>query len=553
VRLAAQQVGVVTPTPVRAYRTVNGRNGGNGTAEGDAAEEEEEDDDDDELMDGDGDEDDGASRSAGGATGGAGGTLASGSSSSLLGPTPSPTPLSLRARATSRHMHRELLSEDAKRMNHINSEKKRRQNIREAFQTMTELVPSLRGTNYSKATILNKANEYIRSLQQRLGLVDCDGRLVPEEYEGARTYARRNQARRANHPIPPHSTLAYFARPFPSPPRLTTPSSVPIAIARGAGRPPGSGRRPSAPRTAADGRALLPSQGDSADSGSDSAPTTQSSGGGGGGGRAWAPPTLPAEGKMLVVWASLLLLVVQPSGFVSLGGRAAPLLSAATAPAAGRTLLQAADAAAAADALPTAWEVAAPLLWPLAWAAAGLALRWGLLLLSLWWVLTLDTLVHPSSEAFRLARAARRKGEAELFLNREPYFLLALQHLGCPPPTEIGMAMACVWQVGRQVWHMLWVGRAVERRTVQLRGVEASVIELAHTFHDLAHQYTGAGTMPLRAWVALLRALNLAECCGDSDNPLLAELYSAMAFHVFFRLDRVPYFPHRWYGASLHP
>jgi len=189
VRLAAQQGGLASPKTMHAYRTPNGRNGVNGKAEDDA----DGDDDDDEFMDddgdgdgdGDGDEVDGASSSAGYATVGASGALASGSSSSLLGPTPSTTPLSLRARATNRHMHRELLSEDAKRMNHINSEKKRRQNIREAFQTMTELVPSLRGTNYSKATILNKANEYIRSLQQRLGLIDSEGRLVPEEYEGA--------------------------------------------------------------------------------------------------------------------------------------------------------------------------------------------------------------------------------------------------------------------------------------------------------------------------------------------------------------------------------
>ena len=79
---------------------------------------------------------------------------------------------------------RELLSEDTKRQNHINSEKKRRQNIREAFQTMTELVPSLRRTNYSKATILHKANEYISSLQRRLGIADQDGRIIRDEYAG---------------------------------------------------------------------------------------------------------------------------------------------------------------------------------------------------------------------------------------------------------------------------------------------------------------------------------------------------------------------------------
>ena len=90
--------------------------------------------------------------------------------------------LGLPARPIHRTQTRELLSEDAKRLNHINSEKKRRLNIRDAFQTMTQLVPSLNGSNYSKATILNKANDYIRSLQSRLGLVDASGNLLRDEY-----------------------------------------------------------------------------------------------------------------------------------------------------------------------------------------------------------------------------------------------------------------------------------------------------------------------------------------------------------------------------------
>jgi hypothetical protein len=77
---------------------------------------------------------------------------------------------------------RGLLSEHAKRQNHINSEKKRRLNIHEAFQTMSALVPALRGTNYSKATILTKANEYITSLQQRLGIADEYGNIIRDEY-----------------------------------------------------------------------------------------------------------------------------------------------------------------------------------------------------------------------------------------------------------------------------------------------------------------------------------------------------------------------------------
>lgn len=54
--------------------------------------------------------------------------------------------------------NKELLTEEEKRMNHIASEKKRRNNIRVAFETMTDLVPALNGTHFSKATILNKGS-----------------------------------------------------------------------------------------------------------------------------------------------------------------------------------------------------------------------------------------------------------------------------------------------------------------------------------------------------------------------------------------------------------
>jgi hypothetical protein len=242
---------------------------------------------------------------------------------------------------------------------------------------------------------------------------------------------------------------------------------------------------------------------------------------------------LPAESKMLVVWFSLAMACTYPSGLVSLGSSLA-ISSASAGHATARTLQEAAEATLAA---------AGPSLVAAAW----LLLRWALLLLSLWWLVTMDDVVHPSSEAFGRARQARRKGEHALFVQREPYFLLAAQLLGCPPPSELGTGMALVWQVGRQALHLVWVGRAIERRAVAWRGVEPSMRELAHAFLGLAHQYTSAGHMPLRAWVALLRAVNLAECCGDDDNPLLAELYSALAFHIMFRLDRIGnLFPHRW-------
>ena len=79
--------------------------------------------------------------------------------------------------------NRDLLTEDEKRQNHIASEKKRRNNIRVAFDTMTELVPSLNGTSFSKATILNKANEYIFYLKEKNQQLDLENQQLMERLQ----------------------------------------------------------------------------------------------------------------------------------------------------------------------------------------------------------------------------------------------------------------------------------------------------------------------------------------------------------------------------------
>ncbi|ORX47422.1 hypothetical protein DM01DRAFT_1410186 [Hesseltinella vesiculosa] len=59
------------------------------------------------------------------------------------------------------------LSKDERRANHIASEQKRRQNIKNGFQQLTELIPSLKSMPHSKSTILFKASEYIRHNEKR--------------------------------------------------------------------------------------------------------------------------------------------------------------------------------------------------------------------------------------------------------------------------------------------------------------------------------------------------------------------------------------------------
>ena len=89
------------------------------------------------------------------------------------------------------------LSKDERRANHIASEQKRRQNIKNGFQQMTELIPSLKNMPHSKSTILFKAADYIkhcekrnkglrerlRQLQQRLALTSMAyDRVTPNSY-----------------------------------------------------------------------------------------------------------------------------------------------------------------------------------------------------------------------------------------------------------------------------------------------------------------------------------------------------------------------------------
>ncbi|CAO3592331.1 unnamed protein product [Absidia cylindrospora] len=63
--------------------------------------------------------------------------------------------------------HKELLTEDEKRSNHIASEQKRRSTIRNGFKDLTDIVPTLKNINNSKSTVLFKAVDYIKYLEKR--------------------------------------------------------------------------------------------------------------------------------------------------------------------------------------------------------------------------------------------------------------------------------------------------------------------------------------------------------------------------------------------------
>ncbi|KAH8551810.1 hypothetical protein BGW37DRAFT_492448 [Umbelopsis sp. PMI_123] len=82
--------------------------------------------------------------------------------------------------------HKDLLTEEEKRANHIASEQKRRNTIRTGFKELTDIIPTLKNINNSKSTILFKAVEYIKYLERRnRGLRDRVGGLeVRVEVEG---------------------------------------------------------------------------------------------------------------------------------------------------------------------------------------------------------------------------------------------------------------------------------------------------------------------------------------------------------------------------------
>ncbi|KAG0365426.1 hypothetical protein BC939DRAFT_478342 [Gamsiella multidivaricata] len=68
---------------------------------------------------------------------------------------------------TKRKPYKELLTEEEKRANHIASEQKRRNTIRNGFKDMTDIIPDLKDVNSSKSTILFKAVDFIKQLERQ--------------------------------------------------------------------------------------------------------------------------------------------------------------------------------------------------------------------------------------------------------------------------------------------------------------------------------------------------------------------------------------------------
>ena len=73
------------------------------------------------------------------------------------------------------------LTEQEKKSNHIASEQKRRQAIREGFDEIADLVPGLQGQGRSEAIVLQGATAYMRKLLAERWQLVAEGRRMGVE------------------------------------------------------------------------------------------------------------------------------------------------------------------------------------------------------------------------------------------------------------------------------------------------------------------------------------------------------------------------------------
>jgi len=371
---------------------------------------------------------------------------------------------------------KELLTEEEKKANHIISEKKRRNNIRVAFETMTDLVPALNGTHFSKATILNKANEYMFHLKERNTTLQLEVRRLTE-------IINTQQGTGA----------------IPTPGR-------PAAAAPSAAKAPSAKSSSSTSRRASSASQDLP-------------PISR------------APKDLgfgpiytfhhSDEMKIMVICTCYLLSCLSTSTLFGPAEMSADGTAAAT----GRAVLGYSGELYGWTPLDALWT----------------AFRVLLALFAFYSALTFDRTVSPDTKSFQHAVESRISGEKASHEVREAYFTNSLHLLGCATSSIRGLWLNLIFQCLRQVLHLIGFAR-FERFMVRRRGAQGQFTELARSYYLLSHVYASANQVPLKGWVALLRALNVAESVGPDNNPLLAEIYSQMSFLLRFQLPYSAFF-----------
>lgn len=97
----------------------------------------------------------------------------------------SPTSANLKAEAGEKRR----LTEKEKKANHLASEKKRREHIRDQFDRLSNIVPGLEGRARSEGLVLQSTIEYIRKLmlarRELIQSLEADGVEVPVDYKSS--------------------------------------------------------------------------------------------------------------------------------------------------------------------------------------------------------------------------------------------------------------------------------------------------------------------------------------------------------------------------------
>ncbi|RKU43689.1 hypothetical protein DL546_000983 [Coniochaeta pulveracea] len=89
------------------------------------------------------------------------------------------------------------LTEEEKKKNHIASEQKRRQAIREGFDKLTEIVPGIEGQGRSEGIVLqatvNYSREQIEERRRLIHMIESNGGTVDENLKAYLAWAEQRE------------------------------------------------------------------------------------------------------------------------------------------------------------------------------------------------------------------------------------------------------------------------------------------------------------------------------------------------------------------------
>lgn len=91
------------------------------------------------------------------------------------------------------HNKEKMTKHEKRRINHLNSEKKRRENIKDGMDALLKLVPQCTDPQMSKANILKKTREFILELHDGARSLQIEIKRVHQENDELRRYVGHQQ------------------------------------------------------------------------------------------------------------------------------------------------------------------------------------------------------------------------------------------------------------------------------------------------------------------------------------------------------------------------